>query len=93
MLDERTGGGANRRRGHAAARDSRLSPLGWLDAARVVIAARPLGCDGPADVWIWNLLDGSATLLVKNAEFPAVRVAAPVSNSFGVAAEAVPGVL
>jgi hypothetical protein len=70
-----------------------LSPLGWLDAARLVVATRPLGCDGPADVWIWNLLDGSATLLVKNAEFPAVRVAAPLSNAFGVAADAQPAVL
>ena len=53
-----------------------VSPLGWLDAGRLVVASRPLGCTGPADVWIWNLLDGSATLLVKAVEFPAVRLAA-----------------
>ena len=53
-----------------------LSPVGWLDAARLVVVARPSGCDGPADVWIWNLFDGSATLLVKNVDFPAVRIAA-----------------
>ncbi len=92
VLDERTGGARTVGDGTPLAGQS-LSPLGWLDAARVVVAARPLGCDGPADVWIWNLLDGSATLLVKNAEYPAVRIAAPVSNSFGVAAAAQPGVL
>ena len=59
-----------------------LSPVGWLDGARVVVAARPLGCDGPADVWIWNLLDGSATLITKNVEFPAVRL--PFAGSLPV---------
>ena len=92
VLDERTGGARTVGEGTPLAGQS-LSPLGWLDAARVVVAARPLGCDGPADVWVWNLLDGSATLLVKNAEFPAVRLAAPVSNAFGVSAAATPGVL
>lgn len=60
-----------------------LSPVGWLDATRLVVSSRPLGCDGPADVWLWNLLDGSATLLVKNVEFAATRtvndLAAPLS--------------
>ncbi len=92
VLDERTGGARTVGDGTPLAGQS-LSPLGWLDAARLVVAARPLGCDGPADVWIWNLLDGSATLLAKNAERPAVRFAAPVSNSFGVAAAAQPGML
>lgn len=92
VLDERTGGARTVGEGTPLAGQS-LSPLGWLDAARVVVAARPLGCDGPADLWVWNLLDGSATLVVKNAEFPAVRLAAPVSNAFGVSAAAVPGVL
>ena len=92
VLDERTGAARAVGDGTPLAGQS-LSPLGWLDAARLVVAVRPLGCDGPADVWIWNLLDGSATLLVKNAEYPAVRTAAPISNSFGVAAAAQPGVL
>jgi hypothetical protein len=70
-----------------------VAPIGWIDAARVVVTARPFGCTGPADVWTWNLLDGSATLLVKNVEFPSVRLAAPPSNQFGVAADAQPGVL
>jgi len=92
VLDERTGGSRNAGDGTPLVGQS-LSPLGWLDAARLVVAARPLGCDGPADVWVWNLLDGSATLLVKNAEFPAVRLAAPPSSSFAVSATAQPPVL
>jgi hypothetical protein len=67
-----------------------LSPVGWLDGARLVVAARPLGCDGPADVWIWNLLDGSATLLAKTVEFAAVRVPAEVAAPLAIAADAPP---
>lgn len=70
-----------------------VAPIGWLDAARVVVSARPFGCDGPADLWIWNLLDGSATLVVKNIEFPAVRVASPPSNQFGVSDGVQPGAI
>ncbi|MCU1358855.1 MAG: hypothetical protein JWN99_144, partial [Ilumatobacteraceae bacterium] len=70
-----------------------LSPVGWLDGARLVVAARPLGCDGPADVWIWNLLDGSATLLAKTVEFAAVRSTPEAAAPLAIAAEAVPGVL
>ncbi|MFN8020543.1 MAG: hypothetical protein U0Q03_03345 [Acidimicrobiales bacterium] len=70
-----------------------VAPLGWLDAARLVVSARPFGCDGPGDVWVWNLLDGSALLLVKNVEFPAVRVHAPPSQQFGVSDTAVPGAI
>jgi hypothetical protein len=54
-----------------------VAPLGWLDATRLVVTARTLGCDGPADVWTWNLLDGSATLLVKSVELPALRLLQP----------------
>jgi hypothetical protein len=54
-----------------------VAPLGWLDATRLVVTARTLGCDGPADVWTWNLLDGSATLLVKSIELPALRQLQP----------------
>jgi len=61
-----------------------LSPLGWLDANRLVVAARPLGCDGPADVWIWNRLDNAATLVVKAVEFPAVRVVAQVATTIAI---------
>jgi hypothetical protein len=70
-----------------------LSPVGWLDAARLVLAARPLGCDGPADVWIWNLLDGSATLLTKNVEHVAVRIPFPGGAAFNVSPDAAPAQL
>jgi len=61
-----------------------LSPVGWLDANRLVIAARPLGCDGPADIWIWNRLDNAATLVVKGVEFPAVRVVAQAARTLAI---------
>jgi hypothetical protein len=70
-----------------------LSPIGWLDGARLVVAARPLGCDGPADVWIWNLLDGSATLLAKTVEFAAVRSTPEGATPLAIAPDAAPGVL
>jgi hypothetical protein len=54
-----------------------VAPLGWLDAGRLAVTARPIGCDGPADIWIWNLLDGSATLLVKSVTNPALRLLQP----------------
>lgn len=64
--------------------DLSLSPIGWLDATRLVVASRTLGCDGPADVWIWNLLDGSATLLVKTVEMPATRTPAEPSGPLAI---------
>lgn len=70
-----------------------LSPVGWLDGARLVVAARPLGCDGPADVWIWNLLDGSATLLAKTVEFAAVRSTPEAAAALVIAPDAVAGEL
>lgn len=51
-----------------------VAPVGWLDTGRLVLAARRFGCDGPAEVWIWNLAESSATLLVTGVEHPAVRV-------------------
>lgn len=67
-----------------------IAPVGWLDGARLVVAARPLGCDGPADVWIWNLLDSSAILLAKTVEFAAVRAAPETAAPLTIAAEALP---
>ncbi len=92
VIDSRTGSAVTVGEGTPLAGQS-VAPVGWLDAARVVVTARPFGCTGPADVWIWNLLDGAATLLVKNAEFPAVRMVAPPSNQYGVPEAAVPGVI
>ena len=37
---------------------STIQPIGWLSDARLVIAARASGCDGPADVWIWSNTGG-----------------------------------
>jgi hypothetical protein len=70
-----------------------LSPIGWLDAARLVVASRTLGCDGPADVWIWNLLDGSATLLVKTVEMPATRTRAEPAGPLAIDPAAVVPIL
>ena len=70
-----------------------LSPVGWLDGARLVVATRPLGCDGPADVWIWNLFDGSATLLAKTVEFASVRTLPEEASPLAIAPEAVPASL
>lgn len=52
-----------------------VGPVGWLDASRLVVVARPLGCSGPGDLWIWNALDATVTLLARAVELPAVRVA------------------
>jgi hypothetical protein len=38
--------------------DVTLQPVGWLSGYRVVLAVRPSGCDGPADLWIWSTVDG-----------------------------------
>jgi hypothetical protein len=92
VIDARTGSAVTVGEGTPLAGQS-VAPVGWLDAARVVVSARPFGCTGPADVWIWNLLDGAATLVVKNAEFAAVRLVAPASNQFGVPEAAQPGLL
>jgi hypothetical protein len=67
-----------------------LAPVGWLDATRLVVASRPLGCDGPADVWIWNLLDGSATLIVKTVEFPATRTTSDLGAPIAIDPSAQP---
>jgi hypothetical protein len=92
VRDDRTGAAVDVGLGTPIATLS-LAPVGWLDGARLVVAARPLGCDGPADVWIWNLLDGSATLLAKTVEFPAVRVLPEAAAPLAIAGEAVPAPL
>lgn len=67
-----------------------LAPVGWIDATRLVVASRPLGCDGPADVWIWNLLDGSATLVVKTVEFAATRTVSDLGAPLAIDSAAQP---
>jgi hypothetical protein len=70
-----------------------VSPIGWLDAGRLVLAARTFGCDGPAEVWVWNLADSSATLLVRSVEHPAVRVVQPQGPPVTIDPGAQPGAL
>lgn len=66
-----------------------VGPVGWLDASRLVVVARPLGCSGPGDLWIWNALDGSASLLIRAVEFPAVRVSAQRATPVSITPDAV----
>lgn len=70
-----------------------VAPVGWLDAGRLVLAARTFGCDGPAEVWVWNLAEGSATLLVRGVEHPAVRVVQPQGTLAPIDPAVQPGVL
>ncbi len=70
-----------------------VAPVGWLDAGRLVLAARAFGCDGPAEVWVWNLAEGSATMLVRGVEHPAVRVVQPQGALPAIDSAAQPGAL
>ncbi len=65
-----------------------VGPVGWLDASRLVVIARPLGCSGPGDLWIWDALDGSASLLTRAVEFPAVRVAVQRASYLSITPDA-----
>jgi hypothetical protein len=44
-------------------------------------------------VWIWNLLDGSATLLVKTVEMPATRTRAEPAGPLAIDPAAVVPIL
>jgi len=70
-----------------------VSPIGWLDANRLVVASRSIGCDGLADIWIWNISDGAATLLVKSVEFPATRTVNEPAGPLAITPGAVPPVV
>lgn len=83
VLDERSGRPVTV--GEGSPIDSlSVGPVGWLDASRLVVVARPLGCTGPGDLWIWNALDGTVTLLTRAVELPAVRVAAQRSAALTI---------
>lgn len=69
------------------------APVGWLDASRLVVAGRTFGCDGTAEIWVWNLAESSATLLVAGADSPAVRVVQPRAELPATDAVAQPGLL
>ena len=53
--------------------DVTLQPVGWLSGYRLALAARPSGCDGPADLWIWSTVDGFHHI-AHGALAPAVRL-------------------
>ena len=54
--------------------DVSLQPVGWLSGYRLVLAVRPSGCDGPADLWVWSAVDGFHHI-AHGALAPAVRLA------------------
>jgi hypothetical protein len=49
-----------------------VSPVGWLDLQRLVVAVRDSGCDGPAEVWIVTP-DGSGHQVLPEVEAVSVR--------------------
>jgi hypothetical protein len=55
-------------------------PVGWIDAQQLLVSARPAGCVGPSDLWIWNVATAAATPLVSGVDNAAVRA---VLTSFG----------
>ena len=58
-------------------RSQTLQPVGWLDGLRLVVAARPQGCDGPADVWIWDGSSGDPTFTKVGSGWDQLSVRAP----------------
>ena len=55
-------------------------PVGWLDPQQLVLAVRPTGCAGPADLWIWNIVSQAASPLVTGVDNAAIR---SVLTSYG----------
>jgi hypothetical protein len=51
-----------------------VRPVGWLSGLRLVIASRPSGCDGPADVWIWSSNTNTFAPVASIATSVAVRI-------------------
>lgn len=92
VLDDRTGEVLTAAVGTPIESQS-LSPVGWLDSARLVVEARPLGCNGLADLWIWSLLDGSATLLARAVEHSATRTLNEPSGPLAIEETAQPSAL
>jgi hypothetical protein len=54
--------------------DVTLQPVGWLRGARLVLAVRASGCEGPADVWTWSVA-GEFDQIAHDVLAPAVRIA------------------
>jgi hypothetical protein len=49
------------------------TPVGWIDAQQLLLAVRPKGCDGPSDLWLWNITTTVASPLVNTVISSAVR--------------------
>jgi hypothetical protein len=50
-------------------------PVGWLPDGRLVLLARPQGCEGPADVYVWS--ENGSMLVAHRANRAAVRAVLP----------------
>jgi hypothetical protein len=48
-------------------------PVGWVDSQRLVVMTRTTGCTGPGDLWIWNIANQAASLLMTGVDTAAVR--------------------
>lgn len=49
-----------------------VTPVGWLNFGQLVLAARPTGCTGPADIWVADLT-GSLHWVLSGVELASVR--------------------
>jgi hypothetical protein len=49
------------------------TPVGWLDAQQLLLSVQPKGCDGPSDLWLWNITTTVASPLVNTVISSAVR--------------------
>jgi hypothetical protein len=58
-------------------RSETLQPVGWLEGLRLVVAARSQGCDGPADVWVWDGSSANPTFTKVGAGWDQLSVRAP----------------
>ncbi len=56
-----------------------VTPVGWLDFERLVVAVRDTGCEGPAEVWLMNT-NGQVDQVLGMVEAVAVR---SVLENFG----------
>ena len=48
------------------------TPIGWLNSNQLVVAARPTGCTGPADIWVVDS-SGSLHWVLSGVELASVR--------------------
>jgi len=48
-------------------------PVGWLTGGRLVLMARPSGCEGPGDLWMATAGDSQPVLVATGVERAAIR--------------------